>query len=601
MLQPDKDRLDLGLLLSPPIGFQVDKAIATCYSLDLDALISIPIALCFSTTLEFNVTEHIVEILEAIRRTSESIKIYCQKGQIKVPQNQHRLYHFIEKCLVQVPPKPERSFHPKVWIIRFKGENAIRYRIIVMSRNLTFDRSWDVVFQVEGEVQPERKNSYGRNRPLVDFAKYLVNMSPEDWSAQFLADLGKVQFTLDGQGIDEFDFLPMGIPKYSGEGFLSERYDQLAVVSPFVSKTGLTYLLGHCKGKPTLFTRLFEIRKLKDHIKERLDIYHLDHAFVEAEENMESDTNENEDQQHQDLHAKIYCGKSGWNATLYLGSANCSHRALTRNVEFMVRLKGRDSRIGPKVFCDELLNTGWFFKYAPNDEITIEEEELCNRQQLLQDLRVEFANILIEANAARHEEGTYCINLRMDLSQITCDQQIKASCYLLNAENHERSLLFGEINEWEVRHLAELDLSSFLIIRLQDNKSHAESEFAIKIIISGLPESRGNRIFSDIISNSHLFFKYLRFLLAENLWEEQDSGSTNTATQFGFGSGQFNLQEEPIYENMLKAISREPQKLLEIRQVMEKIASEDTDAVSIIPANFKVLWDIFENTLSTVK
>ncbi len=55
MLQPNKDRLDYGNLLMPPEGFQLDNAIATSYSLDLDALISIPVALYFAHSLDLNV------------------------------------------------------------------------------------------------------------------------------------------------------------------------------------------------------------------------------------------------------------------------------------------------------------------------------------------------------------------------------------------------------------------------------------------------------------------------------------------------------------------------------------------------------------------
>ena len=39
MLNPKKDRLDYGNILSPPSNNQLDFAIGTTYSLDLDALV----------------------------------------------------------------------------------------------------------------------------------------------------------------------------------------------------------------------------------------------------------------------------------------------------------------------------------------------------------------------------------------------------------------------------------------------------------------------------------------------------------------------------------------------------------------------------------
>ena len=51
MLIPDKNRFDYGEQLCPPEGFEFDKAIATTYSLDLNALMGISIALCFNKFL----------------------------------------------------------------------------------------------------------------------------------------------------------------------------------------------------------------------------------------------------------------------------------------------------------------------------------------------------------------------------------------------------------------------------------------------------------------------------------------------------------------------------------------------------------------------
>lgn len=598
MLQPDRDRLDFGALLAPPPGFQLDKAIGATYSLDLDTLLSIPIALCYSSGLELSVSDHMVEILEAIRRTSESIRIYCQKGQIKVPANQHRLYSFIEECVVQVLPTEQRSFHPKIWMLRYKNDADIRYRVVVMSRNLTFDRSWDVVFQVDGQVQQGRTNMFGQNRPVVDFARYLAQTESQDWSAQFITDLGKTLFKLEGGGMENFEFMPMGIPKYTNRSLFQDRFDQLAVVSPFLGKIGLDYVIANSRSKPVLFSRLFELRKLSDQVKEKLEIYHLDQAFVEGEEHIETETDENKDLQHQDLHAKIYCGKLGWKASLYLGSANCSHRALSSNIEFMVHIKGRDSKIGPRVLCDELLKTNsYFVRYDPDDELSPEEELQCAREQLLQDLKIKLANVVVTAEAAREEEDIYGLKVSVNLEQVLNRAGIRAEAWLLNAENQAHELVFGEINQWEVRHIAELDLSSFLIIRLYEPDFDIQIEFAMKIKISGLPLTRGGRIFTSIIANSALFFRYLRFLLAESFWEEQGYQQNDRMNQFGGAAGLFSFQEEPIYENMLKAISREPEKLKEIKEVMEKIMAEDHQEVPIIPQDFKLLWETFENSM----
>jgi len=53
MLDFRNDRLDYGRLLIPPEGYRLDRAIAATYSLDLNTLLSIPVALFYSQTCVF--------------------------------------------------------------------------------------------------------------------------------------------------------------------------------------------------------------------------------------------------------------------------------------------------------------------------------------------------------------------------------------------------------------------------------------------------------------------------------------------------------------------------------------------------------------------
>jgi hypothetical protein len=50
----------------PPDGYELDSAIATTYSLELDALLAIPVAICFHDTLEGDLRGEKLALLEAI-------------------------------------------------------------------------------------------------------------------------------------------------------------------------------------------------------------------------------------------------------------------------------------------------------------------------------------------------------------------------------------------------------------------------------------------------------------------------------------------------------------------------------------------------------
>ena len=48
MFHPEQDRIDYGSELRPPAGYTFDRAIATTYTLDMETILMIPVALFFS-------------------------------------------------------------------------------------------------------------------------------------------------------------------------------------------------------------------------------------------------------------------------------------------------------------------------------------------------------------------------------------------------------------------------------------------------------------------------------------------------------------------------------------------------------------------------
>ena len=70
-----------------------------------------------------------------------------------MPNKANPVFALLESSIFEVVLKKERSFHPKVWLVKYIDSNGkALYRLIVLSRNLTFDRSWDVAVVLEGEA-----------------------------------------------------------------------------------------------------------------------------------------------------------------------------------------------------------------------------------------------------------------------------------------------------------------------------------------------------------------------------------------------------------------------------------------------------------------
>ncbi|NCD18061.1 MAG: hypothetical protein EOL91_12285, partial [Actinobacteria bacterium] len=136
--------------LRPPAGFRLDVAVATTYSVDLVALLLAPLSFAVhehATDLE---TADPIAVLESVRRHADHLTVFCQAAAIH-PTPYRSVLTFIEDAVVEVTaPREGTLFHPKVWAIRFRSDDgATRHRCLVLSRNLTFDQSWDTILVLD--------------------------------------------------------------------------------------------------------------------------------------------------------------------------------------------------------------------------------------------------------------------------------------------------------------------------------------------------------------------------------------------------------------------------------------------------------------------
>src|SRR5437879_2263363 len=120
-----------------------------------------------------------LETLEAIRRHASQLVLFCEAGRIAVPKHHRPLLTYLEDRIIQAKaPTEGRSFHPKVWIIRYVNPGGeVCYRLLCLSRNLTFDRSWDTVLTLDGPLRRARAVGYGENAGLREFFAALPGMA----------------------------------------------------------------------------------------------------------------------------------------------------------------------------------------------------------------------------------------------------------------------------------------------------------------------------------------------------------------------------------------------------------------------------------------
>lgn len=125
MLHPKTDTIDYGEQLIPPEGYELTYAVGTTYSLDLEALMILPVALFYSQKLDGNGEDLRYDMLDAITKAAEKMTVYYQSSQLKVPQKYHHLMAYWEKGIQAITmPSHLSSFHPKVWVIRYEKKRS---------------------------------------------------------------------------------------------------------------------------------------------------------------------------------------------------------------------------------------------------------------------------------------------------------------------------------------------------------------------------------------------------------------------------------------------------------------------------------------------
>ncbi|WLD11913.1 phospholipase D family protein [Planctellipticum variicoloris] len=599
MLDYKKDRLDYGERLIPPTGYRLRRAVAATYSLDLNTLLSIPVALFYAQTLEGIESGERVQLLEAIQRCPEVLRVYHQEGKIHVPRIQNRLYGLLEDCVVGVLPKDENSsFHPKVWVLRFEQERGpARYRLIVLSRNLTYDRSWDIAATLDGDVSDDPQE---RNVPLVDFVRYLLDHQTFDGGELFLNELGRVEFTPPHGFNGNFCFHPIGVGEYRNP-VETQKGERLICVSPFVHDAALDRLRRNVVGERWLFGRKEELNRLMPTTFEGFHAYSLSDLVVDGESLSKAEDGEGEPLE-QNLHAKLFVFKTGDRANRwFIGSANATMAAFERNVEFLLELRGAGEAVQLERVLDDLLgpdrNAGVFEPFvSPEEAVDAPAEEALERR--IRRLEFDLLHVLqiTRAELVRSPNGTN-YDLMLDFATdglAWADLEVQVAPF--NTDHVPEPLPRSGDIELRFENINESNLSSFLRFEILREKERQQA-FLMKIKVAGMPPGRVGTIVRGIVSDPEKFFEYLRFLLAEDFDKDACVGgdAIRESRDGDWNNGAWGVQS-PIFEQLLVTVSRRPKRLKEIDDLIAQLLDGDgQDGTEIVPQDFLAFWRAFRD------
>lgn len=214
-LDPE-ERVLYGESLAPPSGFIFDAAVATTYSLDFETALAAPVSLAlFAAENRDEILGQPLALLEGAERIAGRLAVYSDAGHIQAQtQPQSRLCSLLERMIIEVTAPQGGAFHPKIWVLRFRpqaGVGPAKMRLLVLSRNLTRDRSWDISLRLDGDVT---RRVVAVNKPVVDLLKRLPRLAqhPPSEDARNLTlsvagDLNRTQWALP----DRFDELTLAV------------------------------------------------------------------------------------------------------------------------------------------------------------------------------------------------------------------------------------------------------------------------------------------------------------------------------------------------------------------------------------------------------
>ena len=567
MFDVANDRLSYSELLRPDVGYTLDFAVGTTYSLDLEALLGVPVSLGLLEDADSEQLRSPLYVLEAIRTSADKISLFCNAGGIKLPNKIQSIYSLLEESVFQVKLSKNRNFHPKLWVLKYSNEAGESYiKLLVLSRNLTFDSSIDLCVALRGDIKRARRL---KNKPLADMLTYLAPYAKKSKQQQILAlaedILHVASFEIDSP-FEDYEFFPMGIPEHTGEDcrLFEQNYDILAV-SPFLSD-GIVRQLTQNHGQKILITR-------KSSITETV-IESFDHVYITKDI-----LSDNEFGAKQDIHAKLYFTTTPDGNYLYIGSANASHNAFYRNVECLLRLKYKSGHIGMRTFLQDFIPT----ENCPYEEVTSVPEKLPvdSEQKLIDEALREGVHSLKRA-AVIPEGDVYAI--QVDAGELKTGETVMIAPL-------QRQDLAAPLQAQTVfKGLLLKELSEFFVLRVR------EQTVVVKIDTRGIPKDRDQAIYRSIIDSKSKFIAYLSFVLSEDpssIISEMDTldevllrGETQTGRH---------VVTAAIYEKMLRVFHQNPNRLKGVADMIRRLDP------GVIGQEFIQMYEQFEVAAKKVR
>lgn len=586
MLEPQQ-RMSIYDLLRPPAGFELDCLVVTTYSAALDTVLSLPAAMLVDGTGAATQGPRTITAVDlaALKRICARTAIFCQGAAILPTERISAAIIEAEEMVHEVTAPNKGSFHPKVWVMRFRrsDKSGSVLRVAIMSRNLTGDTSWDAGIVLEGTTKvASEPNDLGALLRLLP-TRCLRPLDPERRRLlQALADEVETTKWRMPAGVGTPTFHLIG--DRPGQSWAQPRCDRLAVISPFLTTGALKELSRAATTLPLLVSRPIALEQCWPGITGRFD-----RSMVLAPPEVVGEA-----PRPTSLHAKILLWENRARLRAAIGSMNATSAAISgRNVEFMVSFD-----------CTRAMGAGGIDALLERRSLgavldDFEPEPGAAPVKEPPDDRPARAYLLAAQLHLACSLGEFGWEVRLvpkgphpDLEALLPNLRFRpATLSTARAGACGPALVVGETAR--LPGLLELaEITGFVVF--EADGPEGSIAFVLNLEVRGVEdEERRHAALKSLLPDARSFSDLLRILLGDFHAMEVAGGVNDILGPMGASRA---TGQAGLLETLIRCAADEPDRLQSIKQTLEAFKPEELETVA--PPEFLKLWSALLETVS---
>lgn len=585
--------------LRPPAGYRVEVAVGTTYSLNVTALLLAPLSFALfdnSDTRDIRSLDPI-RLLEAVRRYAEHTTVFCQAGAIHVPTQYRSILTFVEDSVREAAPAQDDGlFHPKMWALRFVDQEINRlHRVIVLSRNLTLDRSWDTAL-----ILDEHDDGTIGGKPAADFVRRLPEFALRplrDTRANEIQDLaatlGNVSFAAPAPFTDG-SLVPIGLGNQEVWPF-PDRGRRLLAISPFLTAKAVNRM-SKIANERTVISRTESFEQVGSNALRGWDVNVLQRtAEIDPSEDLTDVTTAAPDgffESHDGLHAKTFIIDIDQNqSTVVTGSANLTTASWNRNVEFDAILTGPTTSCGVRAILQGSPEAPGLAQILEEYTVIAEQgstEEAATTAFALESFHRRLAAGQPILRIEKIDNDRVLATLTLDVP----DEQPGTTTVRLASVGENYAKPLSTSLSWTV---APTNVTPFVVVETTAGTGDGKviRRCALKAELTGSIDGRRQDAVFSVLRSKEDVLRYLVFLLGDPSYDAL------FAEISGLGAERFTDADKPtgtvsdvaLFEPLVRATGRDQDALARVASLVDELR-ELPNGNELVPDGFEDLWNV---------